>query len=502
MTIRLDNLAAILSVSDWLSRGTTNSHVSFASHFAHPDATFFSPAPTLRTLLACLIKAYEIQGTLQALNEFNEHGLDHVLLVKVASIAVISPLLGLSKDQALAAVSQAWQDGSPLRIYRQAPNTSARKGWAAGDAASRAVHLALLTSQGQQGSPTVLSCPKWGFRDVCFAGKEIKLPRPYGTKVVETVFFKIVPAEGHGLSAIEAALDIVSQLDSRGIVFGHGRNWDLINRIEIRTTKAGHSIINKSGPLRGYADRDHCLQYMVAVALLKGSVIDCPDYDDSSPWASDPRVDALRGKMIVVEDASFTRDYYDPKVRSAANQVIITLQDSTQLEARRDYALGHHSNPQTLPSVRAKYHHNLGMKFQEPRVSLIEKTVMTPGCWDMKVCEFVDLLVVPEAISISDIPYTPGTSPSVVTLLAKCQGQTSNERSLERIEHPQIHSTGSVSPTLHEAQSICLNDSPPDMEKLGETKHVAASRKSRCSVLGYLRRFRPCRSLRRLMQKI
>lgn len=368
-----DNLGALISVSDWLSRTPTQ-------NADLPQR----PPPTLATLLCAQIKAYEIQGCFQIRNAFNKHGLDHTLLVKVASTAVTAWLLGLSELQTLAALSQAWQDGSPLRTFRQSPNTGPRKGWAAGDACMRAVHLALLTRAGQPGAASVLTDPRWGFYTTLFGGQPFELPRTYGSWVMESVFFKLIPAEGHGISAIEAAIELAKGMSQQGL----DAEKDILN-IHIRTQAAAFSIINKSGPLRNAADRDHCLQYMIAVVLLKGAVIETEDYSDDSPWAADGRVDALREKMTVVEDEGFTQDYHDHKVRSGANGIRIVLADGRELgEVVVKFPIGHPKRTDTLDMVKSKFRRNMSLLFESEKADEVIRAVEDD---EMKVCDFINL---------------------------------------------------------------------------------------------------------------
>src|ERR1700712_4355448 len=286
-----DNLGGILAVADWLTR---NGHKL-----------------TIRDVLTAMIKAHEIQGCIALENSFNKVGLDHVLLVKVASTAVVSQMLGLTRDECLNAVSLAWVDGQALRTYRHAPNTGSRKSWAAGDATSRAVRLALIAQAGEMGYPSVLSAKTWGFYDVSFKGQEFKFQRPYGSYVMENVLFKIsFPAEFHSQTAVEAAVTLHAQLAAQG------RTAADIKRVTIRTHEACIRIIDKQGPLNNPADRDHCIQYMVAVPLLTGG-LRAEDYEDGV--ANDPGIDALRAKVLCVEDPQFTEDYHDPEKRSIAN---------------------------------------------------------------------------------------------------------------------------------------------------------------------------------------
>jgi len=366
-----DNLGALIAVSDWLSRLADPAHTG--------------PPLTLRSLLTAQIKAYEIQGCFQIRNAFNAVGLDHTILIKVASTALISWLLGLSESQTLAALSQAWQDGHPLRTFRQAPNTGPRKGWAAGDACMRAMHLALLTRTGQPGAPKVLTAPRWGFYAAMFGDKEFVLPRPYGSWVMESVFFKLIPAEGHGISAVEATIQLAGMMAQQGL----SAESD-IEKVLIRTQAAACTIIDKKGHLYNAADRDHCMQYMLAVVLLKGRVIETSDYHDESPWASDPRVDALREKMHIVEDEQFTRDYHDQKVRSGASGVKIITKDGAQLEeVVVEFPFGHPKRPDTLRKVKEKFRRNMGLIFEDNKAEEVLKAVEID---DMAVHEFIDLL--------------------------------------------------------------------------------------------------------------
>ncbi|PYH93830.1 putative 2-methylcitrate dehydratase [Aspergillus ellipticus CBS 707.79] len=368
-----DNLGAILATADILSRQA----------LAKGEA-----GPTMKQVLIALIKAYEIQGCFQIKNAFNRVGLDHVILVKVASTAVTSWLLGLTKPQAQAAVSHAWLDGHPLRVYRQAPNAGPRKGWAGGDACMRAVHLAMLVQKGQPGVRSVLTTPRWGFYDVLFKGKEFDLPRPFGSWVVENVLFKVSTAEGHGLTAVEAALTVAQDLQRRG------RTPEEIDRVRVRTQEAAMIIINKNGPLHNAADRDHCLKYMVAVVLLKGAPIDTADYQDGSPWATDPSVETLRSKITLEEDPQMTRDYHNPEIRSLANALSVTLSDGVELdEVVVDFPVGHVRREETMAAVQEKTRRNLGLLLAGDRVESILGLAHGESFGDVPVREFIDLFV-------------------------------------------------------------------------------------------------------------
>ncbi|KAK9421808.1 putative 2-methylcitrate dehydratase [Seiridium unicorne] len=351
---------------------------------------------TIYRVLLAMIKAYEIQGCFQEHNAFNRVGLDHTILVKIGSTAAVSWLMGLTVDQALSAVSHAWADGHPLRVYRQAPNTGPRKGWAAGDACTcfverthfnglRAVHLASLARTGQPGIRRVLTDPRWGFYHTLNKDNEFKLPRPFGNWVMENVLFKVTTAEGHGLTAVEAALDLVKQLQER--------NLDVkdIKSIRSRTQKPAMIIINKEGPLHNPADRDHCLRYMVAVVLLKGSQIDTEDYQNDSPWSTDERLEQLRTVITMEEEEQFTLDYHNSAIRSAANSLEITMNDGTKLFAQVDFPLGHVQREESLPLVSSKAVRNLRLGLPADRVDEIVATVNGPDFEKLEVSKFVDL---------------------------------------------------------------------------------------------------------------
>ena len=298
-----DNLGAILAVADYQNRRSDSRGRA---------------AMTVRDLLSAMIKAYEIQGVLSLENSFNRVGLDHVLLVRIASTAVATHLLGGNREQVIDSVSNAWIDGGALRTYRHAPNTGPRKSWAAGDATSRAVRLALLTLAGEMGYPSALSAPKWGFSDVLFDGQPVRLARPLGAYVMENILFKIsYPAEFHAQTAVEAALVLHPVIENR---------LDDISEVMIETQEPAIRIIDKTGPLDNPADRDHCLQYMVAVALIFGRLT-ATDYEEAV--ASDPRIDALRATMNVRENPQFTRDYYDPARRYIGNAVQVRFRDGS-----------------------------------------------------------------------------------------------------------------------------------------------------------------------------
>lgn len=340
----------------------------------------------MHQILLAGIKAYEIQGCFQIRNAFNRVGLDHVILVKVASTAVVSWLMGLDKNQARSAVSHAWADGHPLRAYRQAPNAGPRKGWAAGDACMRAVHLATLARAGQPGLRTVLTAPRWGFYHVLYHDQEFELPRPFESWVMENVLFKVMAVEGHALTSVDATVILSQQMKERGLDAVSD-----IKSIHVKTTDASMTIINKQGPLHNYADRDHCMRYIIAVMLLKGDVIEVDDYQDKSPWSSDPRVDELRSKITMTEDEEFTKDYHNQEIRSLANEIEISFNDGTKLNARVDFPAGHVRHEKTLPLVREKTVRNFGLALPEDRVSAIVDLIDGPNFESTPASTFMDL---------------------------------------------------------------------------------------------------------------
>src|SRR6186713_1058928 len=330
-----DNLGAILAVSDYLSR----------------RAILLGEKPmTVRDVLTAMIKAHEIQGVLALENSFNRVGLDHVLLVRVASTAIATAMLGGSVTQIENAISNAWVDGGALRTYRHAPNAGSRKSWAAGDATSRAVRHALFALKNEMGYPSALSAKTWGFQDVLFKGKSLTLAQPLGSYVMENVLFKIsYPAEFHAQTAVECAMAL------------HPRVKDkiaLVDRIVIETQEPGVRIIDKTGPLANPADRDHCIQYMVAVPLVFGRLT-AADYEDAV--ASDPRIDALRAKMEVRENPQYTRDYYDAEKRYIGNAVQVHFQDGSSTERREvHYPIGHRKRrDEGIPVLRAKFERSI-----------------------------------------------------------------------------------------------------------------------------------------------
>jgi 2-methylcitrate dehydratase len=363
-----DNLGAILATADWLSRTT--------------DKKF-----TVKDVLTAMIKAHEIQGCIALENSFNKVGLDHVILVKVASTAVVAQMMGLTRDQALAAVSLAWVDGQSLRTYRHFPNAGSRKSWAAGDATSRAVRLALIAKTGEMGYPSALTAKTWGFYDVSFKGQPFKFQRAYGSYVMENVLFKIsFPAEFHSQTGVEAAMTIYHQMQAAG------KTSDDIAMVTIRTHEACIRIIDKKGPLNNPADRDHCIQYMVAVPFIFGRLT-ARDYEEDI--AADPRIDALREKIVCVEDAGYTADYHNPEKRSIANAITVEFRDGTVFEeVAVEYPIGHaRRRAEGIPLLIEKYKTNLARIYDADQQKKIidlcldyDKLSATP------VNEFMDLM--------------------------------------------------------------------------------------------------------------
>jgi 2-methylcitrate dehydratase len=371
-----DNLGAILATADWLSRtAIAEGRLSVK----------------MRDVLTAMIKAHEIQGCIALENSFNKVGLDHVVLVKVASTAVVCQLLGLTRDQTINAISNAWVDGQSLRTYRHAPNTGSRKSWAAGDATSRAVRLALMARAGEMGYLSALTAKSWGFYDVSFRGQPFKFQRPYGSYVMENVLFKIsYPAEFHAQTAVEAAMNLHAQLAARGL------NASAIRSITVRTHEACLRIIDKKGPLANPADRDHCVQYMIAVPLLFGRLA-AADYEDAI--ALDPvwgkRIDAVRDSITCVEEPQFTCDYHDPEKRSIANALRAVLEDGTVLEETVEYPIGHRRRrDEGLPLLVEKFKTNLRRRFPAPQQQrILDASLDRARLESMPVNEYVDLYV-------------------------------------------------------------------------------------------------------------
>ena len=373
-----DNLGAILATADWLSRNA-----------GHSPAAFSSPLParmlTMRDVLTAMIKAHEIQGVLALDNSFNRVGLDHVLLVRVASTAVTAAMLGGTRDQIINAISHAWLDGSSLRTYRHAPNTGSRKSWAAGDATSRAVRLALIAMTGEMGYPSALSATTWGFQDVSFKGKPVTLGRPLGSYVMEQILFKIsFPAEFHAQTAVECAVTLHPLVGDR---------IDEIERIELTTHESAVRIIDKIGPLHNPADRDHCLQYMTAIGLIHGGLT-ADHYEDEV--AADPRIDSLRAKMVVRENPEYSKDYLDPEKRSIANAVQVFFRDGSATEKIAvEYPIGHRRRrAEGIPILQQKALAAFAAHFGGGRAAgLLELFSDRAALESMPVPEFVDRFV-------------------------------------------------------------------------------------------------------------
>jgi 2-methylcitrate dehydratase len=368
-----DSLGAIMAVSDWISR----------TNVAAGKAPL-----TVKDILTCMIMAHEIQGCMALENSFNRVGLDHVVLVKLASASVVSKLLGFTRAQTIDVISQVFVDGQSLRTYRHAPNTGSRKSWAAGDACSRAVNLALLVQRGEMGIPTVLTAKTWGFYDVLFGGKPFQFQRPYGSYIMENVLFKIsFPAEFHAQTAAEAALILHGRLAEAG------KTSDDIESIVIRTQEAAIRIIDKSGPMANFADRDHCIQYMVAVPLIFGRLTSA-DYSDDV--AADPRIDALRARIRCVEDKTFSAEYHDPAKRYIGNALTITLKDGTVMpEVHINYPVGHKNRrAEGTPLLNEKFERHITPHFTPAHVQKILATVADQKSLEaLDVPTFVDLFV-------------------------------------------------------------------------------------------------------------
>ena len=363
-----DNLGGILATADWLSRTRL--------------AQGKKPLP-LRDVLIGMIKAHEIQGVIALENSFNRVGLDHVVLVKVASTAVVTHMLGGTREEIINALSNAWIDGQSLRTYRHTPNTGSRKSWAAGDATSRAVRLALMALKGEMGYPSALTAKTWGFYDVLFKGKPFRIKRPYGSYVMENVLFKIsFPAEFHAQTAVEAAIQLHPQVRDR---------LDRIKKVVITTHESAIRIIDKKGPLHNPADRDHCIQYMAAIGLIKGNLT-AADYEDAV--ASDPRIDRLRSKMTCVEHKPWSRDYLDPAKRSIANAIQVFFDDGSATDKTVvEYPVGHRRRrKEGVPLLEAKFRNNLARRLApKQQRAILDLTRNQERLEATPVNEFVDL---------------------------------------------------------------------------------------------------------------
>jgi 2-methylcitrate dehydratase len=368
-----DNLGGILATADWLSRAAVAAG---------------RPPLKVHDVLTAMIKAHEIQGCIALENSFNKVGLDHVILVKVASTAVVAKMLGLTREQTLNAVSLAWVDGQALRTYRHFPNAGSRKSWAAGDATSRAVRLALIAQTGEMGYPSVLTAKVWGFYDSLFRGNSFKFQRSYGSYVMENILFKIsFPAEFHSQTAVEAAMTI------NGLMKAAGKTAADIASVKIRTHEACIRIIDKKGPLGNPADRDHCIQYMVAVPLIFGRLT-ARDYEDDI--AADPAIDALREKIVCVEDPAFTVDYHDPAKRSIANALTVEFKDGSKFdEVVVEYPIGHaRRRTDGIPLLIEKFKINLARIFNaDQQKKILDVSMDYKKLSEMAVNEYVDLYV-------------------------------------------------------------------------------------------------------------
>jgi 2-methylcitrate dehydratase len=359
-----DNLGGILALADYLGRAGKQ-------------------LITIKDVLQAMIKAHEVQGILALENSYNRVGLDHVLLVRVATTAVATAMLGGNKERVIAALSNAWTDGGSLRVYRHAPNTGPRKSWAAGDASSRGVRLALMAMQGEMGYPSALTAQQWGYYDVLFKGKPFSLGRPLGSYVMENVLFKIsYPAEFHAQTAVECAIGLHEQVKNR---------LDDISKVVITTQESAIRIIDKSGPLHNPADRDHCIQYMTAIGLIFGALT-ADHYEEAI--AKDPRIDALRERMICVEDPQYTKDYLDPAKRSIANAVQVFFRDGSSTEkVAVEYPVGHRRRrAEGIPLLLKKFETNLASRFPPQQCAAILRLCNDPGALDaMPVNQFMDL---------------------------------------------------------------------------------------------------------------
>lgn len=369
-----DNLGAILAVAD---------------HLDQVRRQRGDPPIVLSDLLDLVIKAHEIQGVLALNHAFNQVGLDHVILVKLASTAVVTALYGGNESDIVSALSQVFVDGQSLRTYRHAPNTGSRKSWAAGDAASRAVRLSMITLSGEPGYPTALSAPRWGFYDVSFKGQPFRFERSLGSYVMEHVLFKIAyPAEFHAQTAVECAMALYPEVHHR---------LGSVERIEIQTQEPAVRIISKQGPLHNSADRDHCLQYMVAVPLIAGR-LEARDYQDQ--MASDPRIDVLRGKMVVHENPAYTQMYYDPQQRAIPNAIQVFFTDGSHTErVEVCYPIGHQKRrAEGLPLLQQKFEHHVRGYFPQKQAShLLRMSESFENMSDMRVSDWMAAWVFPFA---------------------------------------------------------------------------------------------------------
>jgi len=367
-----DNLGAIMALSDYISR------VNIANHK--------SPL-SIKDVLEYMIKAHEIQGIIALENSFNKVGLDHVLLVRVASTAVATHMLGGNRDQIISALSQAWVDGSSLRTYRHAPNAGSRKSWAAGDATSRAVRLAMMTMAGEMGMPSVLTTPEWGFYDVSFKGREFSFSKKYGSYVMENILFKIsYPAEFHAQTAVECALLLYPQIKKK---------LNQIESIEITTHESALRIIDKTGTLDNPADRDHCMQYMLAVAMIEGDLV--AEFYEDTFHKNNPLIDELRNKMVLKEDKRYSKDYLADDKRSIANALQVFFKDGSQTEkVEVEYPVGHrHRRQEGIPLLERKFLNSLEITFSKEHSDRIYSLCLDKEKIEqIPVNEFMDMFLI------------------------------------------------------------------------------------------------------------
>ena len=367
-----DNLGAIIALSDYISR------VNIANNK--------SPL-SIKDVLEYMIKAHEIQGILALENSFNKVGLDHVLLVRVASTAVATHMLGGNRDQIIAALSQAWVDGSSLRTYRHAPNAGSRKSWAAGDATSRAVRLSMMTMAGEMGMPSVLSTPEWGFYDVSFKGRKFSFSRSYGSYVMENILFKIsYPAEFHAQTAVECALLLYPQIKEK---------LNEIEKIEITTHESALRIIDKTGTLDNPADRDHCMQYMLAVAMIEGDLV--AEFYEDTFHKKNPLIDELRNKMVLNEDKRYSKDYLAEDKRSIANALQVFFKDGSQTDkVEVEYPVGHrHRRHEGIPLLERKFLNSLEITYSKEHSDKIYSLCLDKEKIEqIPVNEFMDMFLI------------------------------------------------------------------------------------------------------------
>jgi len=368
-----DNLGAILALADFQSR----------------QCVVRGEKPlTMKDVLIAMVQAHEIQGVIALENCFNRVGLDHVILVRIASTAVTARMLGCNRHETLNAVSHAWIDGSSLRTYRHAPNTGSRKSWAAGDASSRGLFLALMAQRGEMGYPSAITAPTWGFQDVSFKGKELVFNQPYATYTMENILFKIsFPAEFHAQSAVEAAITLHGRMQQQG------KSLEDIQSVLIKTQESADRIINKTGPLDNPADRDHCLQYMVAVALIKGA-LGAEDYEDNV--AADPQIDPLRDKMTLKEDERFTREYLEADKRAIGNAIDITFADGSNITETVDYPVGHRRRREEgIPLLKEKFERFLRGRLSRKNAEAVLNVCASQASFEQtRVNDMMDLFVV------------------------------------------------------------------------------------------------------------